>query len=290
MTKNRNIFIMSILAALSISVIAIANDYNFFQPTPFLPLSTATTADIIAEAKAHNVFQSDLSPIQMPDLPGTGERGHFIGIVHAIVKDKNGFVKKVIESHNTRTVQGINCAEQILFGGLSTGALNTNGTKVCGLFDTTTTPVNTAHFNGFRYIGLINGSSGGSVILNGSDTYTLSKIGGTRASSKDGIIPINVAASEGRPNNGTVAGVTTCSGNPAAGCPSGTYNGLTITSAAINFTNLAAAGTNIRGAVLLNDTGALHTNAPTMFAENSFTSVSLASTDTITITWTITLS
>ncbi|MDE1814825.1 MAG: hypothetical protein KGI05_09230, partial [Thaumarchaeota archaeon] len=169
-----------------------------------------------------------------------------------------------------RTVQGINCAEQILFNGLTPGPLNTNGTNVCNLNKISSS----TKFNGFRFIGLINGS--GTAKTNGSDTYTTSVIGGSRASSAAGIITVGLT-NQGSPANSTVARVDGTAAN---------YNKITITSPAFTFTGDAAGGTTIRGAVLLNATS----GTPAMFAENAFTGVSLANTDTITITWQITLS
>lgn len=200
-----------------------------------------------------------------------GDSIPYHGVVQYIGKHADGTVFFISQSHNTRTVQGINCAEQFLFNGLSTGKLDTNGTNVCGL---STVPITSAKFNGFRFIGLINGS--GTATVNGSDTYTTSVIGGSRASSHDGIIPVGLT-NQGSPANSTVARVDGTAAN---------YNKITITSPAFTFTNDAAGGTTIRGAVLLNATS----GTPAMFAENAFTGVSLANSDTITITWTITLS
>lgn len=192
------------------------------------------------------------------------------GVVTYTLKHANGVVFAVIQNHNTRTVQGLNCLESMVFNGLSPAALTTNGTSSsndCRSMLYTSS----AHFNGFRFIGLINGS--GTAIMNGSDTYTLSKIGGAHASTHDGIIPVGLT-NQGSPANSTVAGSATI------------YNQLTITSPAFAFTGDAAAGTTIRGAVLLNATS----GTPAMFAENAFTGISLANTDTLTVTWTITVS
>lgn len=174
----------------------------------------------------------------------------------------------ILQSHNTRTVQGLNCLDQIMFNGLSPGPINTNGTNVCGFQSGTV--LTSAKFNGFRFIGLINGS--GTATMNGSDTYTLSKIGGARANTHSGIITVGLT-NQGSPANSTVAGTTT-------------YNQITITSPAFAFTGDNTAGTTIRGAVLLNATS----GSPAMFAENAFTGITLANTDTLTVTWTITVS
>lgn len=200
----------------------------------------------------------------------TGDNALYHGVVTYVGKHADGTTFLIAQSRNTRTVQGINCAEQILFNGLSPGALVTNGTSTtCNVLNVGQ-PVSSAKFNGFRYIGLINGS--GTAIMNGSDTYTTSKLGGTRASVNDGIITVGLT-NQGSIANSTVAGTAT-------------YNVITITSPAFAFTGDRAAGTTIRGAVLANATS----GTPALFAENAFTGVSLASTDTITITWTITLS
>lgn len=201
----------------------------------------------------------------------TGDHSLYHGVVTYVGKHADGTTFLIAQSHNTRTVQGINCAEQILFNGLSTGKIDTNGTNVCKVLPAGG-GVSSAKFNGFRYIGLINGSSTTAATMNGSDTYTTSVIGGSRASSHGGIITVGLT-NQGSPLNSTVAGTAT-------------YNQITITSPAFTFTGDAAAGTIIRGAVLLNATS----GTPAMFAENGFTGVSLASSDTITITWTITLS
>ena len=174
----------------------------------------------------------------------------------------------IMQSDNTRTVAGINCAEQLLFQGLSPpGALITNGSSTtCGAIYLTS-----AHWNGFRFIGVMNQSSGHTITMNGSDTVATSKVGGTRTSAGHGIV---FTANQGLPVNSTVAGTST-------------YNQITITSTAIPFTSVGAGGTNVCGAALLNSTSS---TANVMFAENAFSCISLANTDTLTITWTITLS
>lgn len=196
------------------------------------------------------------------------------GLVTYTAKHANGAVFAIIQDHNTRTVTGINCAENVLFNGLSPAPVATNGTT--GSNDCRTMLfTSSAHFNGFRFIGLMNqstvGANANNIILNGSDTVATSKLGGTRMSTGHGII---FTASQGLPVNSTVAGTST-------------YNKITITSTAIAFTGDGASGTNICGAALLNSTSST-TNA--MFAEQSFSCLLLANSDTLTVTWAITVS
>ncbi|MDE1814298.1 MAG: hypothetical protein KGH87_08215 [Thaumarchaeota archaeon] len=249
---NKKLLITSLVAA----IVAISAIGAYSVTTPSLLNGYST--DYTDVQGVRHISYGDPSQDNIP----------YHGMVTYVGKHQDGTTFLIANVHNTRTVQGINCAEQFLFNGLSTGPLNTNGTNVCGF--QAPLSITSAKFNGFRFIGLINGS--GTAIMNGSDTYTTSKIGGSRASSHDGIISVGLT-NQGSPANSTVAGTSI-------------YNQLTITSPAFTFTGDAVAGTTIRGAVLLNATS----GTPALFAENAFTGVALANTDTITITWTITLS
>ena len=198
------------------------------------------------------------------------------GVVTYTAQHPDGTVFLVAKSHNTRTVQGLNCLDQIMFVGLSPGKIDTNGTNVCTVGHLSGRTGAQA-WNGFRVIGLINGTTSTHATLNGSDTYTLSVHGGTRAcGAKCGLIPVGLT-NQGSPANGTVASVDATNAN---------FNKITITSPAFAFSGDAAGGTTINGAFLLNNTA----STPATFAENSFTGVTLANTDTLTITWTITVS
>jgi len=239
----------------------------------------AITVSFIA---ANGMLPTTFMIAQSNQLPGINEKTGMLGHVTYVVRGPDGNIKSYAQTDNDRTVQGINCAEQVLFA--PTGqVLNTNGSAIClGL-----TPRGTAGFNGFNVIGLVNGSSTAAMIKNGSDTVALSRIGGARASVAGGL-EITGSTNQGGPLLGTVAGATGCAGNPAPGC----YNQITITSPAYSFTSLKAAGTNIRGSMLLNTTSinGAGTNA-NVFAENTFSGggVAVGSGDTLTVTWTITL-
>lgn len=202
--------------------------------------------------------------------PNIYDSSRMLGHVTYVVRDPDGHIKAYAQTDNDRTVQGINCAEQILFAPNNGSPLNTNGTNVCKGMDVR----GPAGFNGFNVIGLVNGT--GTMSKNGTDTVTLSKIGGTRASSADGLI-LTATANEGGPQVGTVAGTST-------------YNQITITSPAFAFSNLRSTGTTIRGSFLMNNTSTSDALDAT-FAENTFSggSVTVGSGDTLTVTWTITL-
>jgi hypothetical protein len=220
--------------------------------------------------------------IAQSNPPSISDNGGILGHVTYVVRGPDGHIKEYAQTDNMRTVQGINCAEQIMFNGLSTGSINTNGTNACGFQGSPS--ITSAKFNGFRFIGLINGTGTYTAAnLNGSDTYAQSKVAGTRASSADGIIPVGLT-NRGSPLNSTVAGVTTCSGNPCN--TPGTYNGVTITSPAFTFSGMGTTST-IRGSVLLNATS----GTPAMFAENFLSpTVTVGPADTLTVTWNIQLS
>jgi hypothetical protein len=239
-------------------------------------ITTAILAITIAAITVSFIVANGMLPTtfmiaQSNQPPSIYDKSGMLGHVTYVVKGPDGQIKAYAQTDNTRTVQGINCAEQILFAVNNGQVLNTNGTNVCSGMDLR----GSAGFNGFNVIGLVNGSSTAAIVLNGSDTVTLSKIGGARASAAGGL-ETTATANEGGPSVGTVAGT-------------GTYNQITITSPAFAFSNLKAAGTNIRGSFLLNSTGG-GANVAT-FAENTFSGggVAVASGDTLTVTWTITL-
>lgn len=198
------------------------------------------------------------------------DSGGVLGHVTYVVRGPDGHIKAYAQTDNTRTVRGINCVFNAVFSpstvNFTAGNASGSGKSSCDLG-------RIGSFTGYTVIGLINGS--GTVTLNGSDTYTLSKIGGIRASSKDGLIPVTAAANEGAPAAASSVAAT-----------SGVYNGVTITSPAFAFSNLASAGTTVRGSMLLNATG----GTPSVFAENVLSpTVTVGSGDTLTVTWSITL-
>lgn len=192
---------------------------------------------------------------------------HYVGIVTYTFKHHNGVVFASYTSHNTRTVQGLQCALTLLFqtGTTALGNFNSSANACSTLIINTST----THFDGFNTIDLINGS--GTVTLNGSDTIATTKIGGSRASTHDGAIT-GTTSGQGQPQACTPAATTT-------------YNQITCTSGTFTFTTTS--GMTIRGALLTNSTSATTT---AVFAENAFTGVPVASTDTMTVTWTLTLS
>jgi hypothetical protein len=257
--------------------------------TGFIASSNTPIDQIVSQAKASNVYHVYapitvkglmdqvvsfmLTPFRIITQSGdTVDHGKITGIVYYIARHADGTVYSVTQSHNTRTVEGINCAENILFANATEGVLNTNGSNVCQGLDVR----GPAGFNGFNKIILGNRSTTTANTLNGSDTVTLSKIGGTRASSASGLI-LTQTGGEGGPRQGTskIAGTST-------------YNQITITSHVYNFTNIRATGTIITMAFLANNTSATST-LDVAFAENSFTGVSVTSSDTIQIVWTITM-
>ncbi|MGI0070030.1 MAG: hypothetical protein ACREAN_07235, partial [Nitrosopumilaceae archaeon] len=194
----------------------------------------------------------------------------YLGHVTYVVRGPDGNIKSYVQTDNSRTVTGQLCGLNALFQ-------PTAIKPAAGGGNTTTCDIGRiSQFNGYNVIGLINGSS--TITLNGSDTYTTSKLGCTttcRASANDGIIPVTAAANEGAPALGTVAAGST-------------YNSITITSPSFTFSNLKAAGTTIRGSVLLNATSG---TAPSIFAENQASPVvTVGSGDTLTVTWNVSLS
>ncbi len=232
----------------------------------------AITVSFIA---ANGLLSTTFMIAQSNQPPSIHDKSGMLGHVTYVVRGPDGHIKAYAQTDNTRTVQGINCAQQILFNTNNGQPLNTNGTNVCSGMNIR----GSAGFNGFNVIGLVNGSTTANIILNGSDTATLSKIGGTRASTASGLI-LTATANEGGPKVGTVAGTAT-------------YNVITITSPAFAFTNLKSTGTNIRGSFLMNNTSSNDLLDAT-FAENTFgvganSGVTVSSGDTLTVTWSITL-
>jgi hypothetical protein len=242
------------------------------QKTTTAILAISIAAITVSFIAANGMLPTTFLIAQSNQQPGIYDKSGMLGHVTYVVRGPDGHITAYAQTDNMRTVQGINCAQQILFNTNNGGPLNTNGTNVCNGMDVRAP----AGFNGFNVIGLVNGSSTVAMLPNGSDTATLSKIGGAHASSKGGL-ELTATANEGGPKVGTVAGT-------------GAYNIITITSPAFAFSNLAAAGTNIRGSFLMNNTSSTDTLDST-FAENTFTGggVAVASGDTLTVTWTITL-
>lgn len=199
--------------------------------------------------------------------------GSFVGLVTKTFRHADGTIFAKFTDHNTRTVQGVQCALIDLFGLASqSGGAFGNFNASANACNTLIINTSTTHFNGFNTIFLVNGSTGAAAMtLNGSDTIATTKIGGTRASSADGAI--TTPTNQGGPISCTVA-------------PTTTYNQITCTSGTYTFTGDRAAGTAIRGVLLGNSTSA---TATSIFAENGFSAVPVASSDTLTVTWTISL-
>ncbi|HYL66462.1 MAG TPA: hypothetical protein VEU72_04855 [Nitrosopumilaceae archaeon] len=240
------------------------------QKTTTAILAISIAAITVSFIAANGMLPTTFMVAQSNHPPGINDKSVMLGHVTYVVKGPDGHIKAYAQTDNSRTVEGVNCAEQILFNPNNGQKLVTNNTaSACPGMDVRSS----TGFNGFNVIGLVNGSSTANMILNGSDNISTSKIGGTRTSAADGII---VTANEGASVASTVAGTAT-------------YNQITITSPAFTFTGDRATGTNIRGSFLLNNTG----NAANVatFAENTFTGggVAVASGDTLTVTWTITL-
>lgn len=234
------------------------------------PHDAANMVDSVA-VKTNGISDKYMSPNQLTNVDEIqkANSGSFVGVVTTEFRHADGTVYQKYISHNTRTVQGINCAEQLLFATFAQGNVNTNGTNAC-----TGLVVNTGatHFNGFNTIWIVNTTVGSpAMILNGSDTILTSKIGGTRMTASHGAI--TAAASQGGPISCTVAGTST-------------YNQITCTSGTYTFTGDRTSGTALNGVFLGNSTS---NTATAYFAENGFAAVPVASTDTLTITWTITL-
>ncbi|HWY35771.1 MAG TPA: hypothetical protein VNX68_14090 [Nitrosopumilaceae archaeon] len=240
------------------------------QKTTTAILAISIAAITVSFIAANGMLPTTFLIAQSNQPPNINDKSVMLGHVTYVVKDPNGHIKAYAQTDNSRTVEGVNCAEQILFNPNNGQKLVTNNTNsACPGMDVRSS----TGFNGFNVIGILNGSSTTGMVLNGSDNISTSKIGGSRTGANYGII---VTANQGASVQGTVAGTAT-------------YNQITITSPAFTFTGDKAAGTNIRGSFLLNNTGS-GANVAT-FAENTFTGggVAVASGDTLTVTWTITL-
>jgi len=246
------------------------------QKTTTAILAISIAAITVSFIAANGMLPTTFLIAQSNQPPNINDKIGMLGHVTYVVRGSDGHIKAYAQTDNARTFEGINCAETVLFQDNLNHAgqqLVTNSSaQACQFIDLR----GTAGFHGFNSIGLVNGSSTTSMTLNNTDTATLSKIGGTHASSADGLI-LTGTTGEGGPAVGTVAGTAT-------------YNVITITSPAFTFTNLKAAGTNIRGSFLMNNTSSTST-ADATFAENTFTGggVAVANGDTLTVTWTITL-
>jgi hypothetical protein len=258
---------------------------SIMQKTTSAIVAISIAAIVVTMTATNGILPTTFLIAQSAPTPNVLDSNKILGHVTYVVRGPDGNIKEYVQTDNTRTVQGINCAEQILFNGLSTGPLNTNGTNVCGFG--TGNVISNSKFNGFRFIGLINGSGtitpSGANPGNGTDLPTTAATygdqcgcggsAGPRASSNDGFINHSgIAANEGAPLNGTVAGTST-------------YNQITITSPAFAFSSTS--GMSIRGSMLVNSTDPSKVAA---FAENAISpSVTVGKADTLTVTWTITL-
>jgi len=237
-------------------------------------LAISIAAVVVTITAANGMLPTAFMIAQSTPTPNLSDSQGVLGHVTYVVRGPDGNIKSYVQSDNTRTVQGIQCTEFILFDLNNGHKQPTNGTAdACqGL-----SVRSTAAWGGFNVIGLINGS--GTMSLNGSDTATTTKIGGSRASSADGLI-LTATANEGAPLQATTL---------TAGSTAGTYNQFTLTSPAFAFSNLKTAGTTIRGSFLMNNTSTTST-LDNVFAENQLSpTVTVGSGDTLTVTWTITL-
>src|SRR6478735_3562935 len=95
-----------------------------------LGMYSVTTPNLLNSYHTDYTDVAGVRHISVGDPAGDAIPYH--GVVNYVFRHADGTVFAIGASHNTRTVQGINCAEQFLFNGLSTGPLNTNGTNVCG--------------------------------------------------------------------------------------------------------------------------------------------------------------
>ena len=248
------------------------------QKTTTAILAISIAAITVSFIAANGMLPTTFMIAQSNPQPGISDTRGMLGHVTYVVRGPDGVIKAYAQTDNTRTVQGINCAEQILFNTNNGQPLNTNGTNVCSGMDLR----GSSGFNGFNVIGLVNGSTTAAITLNGSDTATTSSPGGSHDANptNSGLI-LTATANEGGPKVGTVAKVDTTNAN---------FNKITITSQPFAFSNLASTGTNIRGSFLMNNTSPTASTDAT-FAENTFTGggVAVGSGDTLTVTWTITL-
>lgn len=192
------------------------------------------------------------------------------GMFTAYAFSSDGSVKTIEKFHNIRTVQGINCFDNIMIQLATTPGINTNGTNVC----TARGSVSTSAWGGYNKLTLLNASSSsGTVRVNGSDTCTLSCMGGSRVGTHYGGI-ITATANEGSTSQGTVASIDSTAAN---------YGTVKITSGTFSFSSTT--GMTIGAVALDNSTSATASNH-NWFAEASFASpVTFASGDTLIITY-----
>lgn len=237
-------------------------------------LAISMAAVIVTITAASGMLPTAFMIAQSTPTPNFSDSGKVIGHVTYVVRGPDGNIISYVQTDNTRTVQGIQCTEFILFN-LNNGAkqtANSTSDSCQGL-----SVRSSSGWNGFNVIGLVNGS--GTMSLNGSDTATTTKFGGTRASSADGLI-LTATANEGAPQQATTI---------TPGSTAGTYNQITLTSPTFAFSNLKSTGTTIRGSFLMNNTSTTST-LDNVFAENQLSpTVTVGSGDTLTVTWTITL-
>lgn len=252
---------------------------------PLAILAISMAAIMVSFVAVSGMLPTTFMTIQSTQPPNLSDNSRILGHVTYVVRGPDGNIKSYMQSDNTRTVQGIDCAFQFLFAKQDgSQVLTTNSTLTgCGV-----ATAGSSHFNGFNVIGLINGT-GTTVTLNGTDIPTAGTYGnkcgctgsaGSRASSNDGYINNSgIASNEGGPQ-------------PAASITgsSTTYNQITITSPTFAFSNTS--GMNIRGSMLVNSTSP---TAAVAFAENFLgsspgTAVKVGTADTLTVTWTLTLS
>lgn len=218
--------------------------------------------------------------------------GHVTGHVTVVEKDANGRIVGYVQSDNTRVNNGLTCSLMSIFANRTAPNAGT-----CTAITSTSTP-SAGKNTGFNYIGLFNGS--GSITVNATDTYATINHAFKAAAGQSGN-GLMINGSEGG-----LAGAVTTAGiagfNPAGGGTTVSFGAvtstvptlaqtITLTSPAYTFNNLGAGGTSIRGAALLNGNQGTATNgSPQIFSEASFTAVSVGPSDTLQVTWTITLS
>src|SRR5260370_29182751 len=173
------------------------------QKTTTAILAISIAAITVSFIAANGMLPTTFMIAQSNQLPNINDKSMMLGHVTYVVKGPDGNIKAYAQTDNSRTVEGVNCAEQILFNPNNGQKLVTNNTSsACPGMDVRSS----TGFNGFNVIGLVNGSSTTAMILNGSDNIATSKIGGTRTGSADGII---VTANQGASAPGTVAGTPT---------------------------------------------------------------------------------
>jgi hypothetical protein len=208
-----------------------------------------------------------LSTQSTPNLKmGFGLLGH----VTYVVKDKDGNIKQYLQTDNVVTQAGRNCAAQELFQNLTSApGVGSAACKVAAGGLTTAT-------NGFNWIGIGNGTN--AVSATGTDqNLTLNQLGSTKYGE---VTPRQ---------QGTVV-FTAATGGPNLGPQA------TITSPAFAFTHLTST-TVLNQAGLFDRTGSaalggiagnVAAPAGNMFADQNI-NVSVAPSDTLTVTWKITL-